>query len=353
MSETVMCRFGKKGTEMNLYCGVDLHGDNGYYAIVDQNNKRIFNKRLPNELDKVISALEPYRKQLKGIAVESTYNWYWLVDGLMKKKHKVGLANPAAMIQYSGLKNCNDQTDAFFIADQMRLGLLKYGYIYPEEERAVRDILRRRMLFVQQKTAQVLSFESLYSRQTGGQINGNEIRKLKNADIEKLFPDEHVRLMGQSSIETIRFLTERIDMFERTALKQCRLKNEFQKLYSVPGVGDVLALTIMLETGDINRFSHVGNYTSYCRGVSADKYSNEKKKGKNNRKNGNKYLAWAYVEAAHYMIRYCPEAKQWHQKKQARSGKVVAVKALASKICKACYFIIKDQEDFDVKKIFG
>lgn len=338
---------------MSLYCGVDLHGDNGFYAIVDENNKRIFKKRLPNELDTVLSELEPYREQLKGIAVESTYNWYWLVDGLMAKDHKVGLANPAVMEQYSGLKNSNDQTDAFFIADQMRLGLLQYGYIYPKEDRPVRDILRRQMLFVQQKTAQVLSFESLYSRQTGGQMNGNDVRKLKSKDIESLFSDEHVRLMAQSNIEAIRFLTKRIDLFERTALKQCRLKEEFKKLYTVPGIGDILTLTIMLETGDINRFPHVGNYTSYCRGVNADRYSNEKKKGKNNRKNGNKYLAWAYVEAAHYMIRFCPEAKKWYQRKVVRSGKVVAVKALASKISKVCYFIIKNQVDFDVKKIFG
>ncbi|MFA5824303.1 MAG: IS110 family transposase [Thermodesulfovibrionales bacterium] len=338
---------------MNLYCGVDLHGDNGYYGIVDEDNRRIFRKRLPNKLDTVLRELEPYRKQLKGIAIESTYNWYWLVDGLMENDHKVGLANPAVMEQYSGLKNSNDETDAFFIADQMRLGLLKYGHIYPKEERPVRDILRRRMLFVQQKTAQILSFESLFSRQTGGKINGSQVQQLSGKDIEDFFPDEHVRLMAQSSIETIRFLTERISLFEKTALRQCRPKEEFKKLFTVPGVGDVLTLTIMLETGDINRFAHVGNYTSYCRGVKADKYSNEKKKGKNNRKNGNKYLAWAYVEAAHYMIRYCPEAKKWYQRKLARSGKVVALKALASKISKACYFIIKDQVDFDMKKIFG
>jgi len=97
----------------------------------------------------------------------------------------------------------------------------------------------------------------------------------------------------------------------------------------------------------------VGNYTSYCRCVKSGRLSNQKKKGENNRKNGNKYLSWAYVEAANFIRRYCPEAKSWYQRKLSRSKQVVATKALASKLSKACYFIIKDQVDFDVKKIFG
>ena len=117
--------------------------------------------------------------------------------------------------------------------------------------------------------------------------------------------------------------------------------------------GKILALTIMLETGDITRFRKVGDYSSYSRCVKSTRTSNEKKKGENNRKNGNRYLCWAYVEAANFIRRYCPEAKQWHQRKAARSKQVVATKALASKICKACYFIMKDQVDFDVKRIFG
>ena len=159
--------------------------------------------------------------------------------------------------------------------------------------------------------------------------------------------------MGQTNIEMIRFLTKRIRQIESVVLCEAKLKPEYEKLLTVPGIGIILALTIMLETGDINRFKKVGNYSSYCRCVKSSRQSNEKKKGENNRKNGNRYLSWAYVEAANFIRRYCPEAKKWHQRKAARSKQVVATKALASKICKACYFIIKDQVDFDVKRIFG
>jgi transposase len=140
---------------------------------------------------------------------------------------------------------------------------------------------------------------------------------------------------------------------ESTVLKQVKLRPEYEKLLTVPGIGKILGLTIMLETGDIGRFAGVGNYSSYCRCVKADWTSNGKVKGKGNRKNGNKYLAWAFVEAANYARRYSSEAKAYYQRKQARTNSIVATKALANKLCKACYFILKNQEAFDSQKMFG
>jgi transposase len=340
--------------KMELHGGVDLHGDNGYYGIMDSEGNRVFKKRLPNDLDKVLQALEPYREQLTGgIAVESTFNWYWLVDGLSENKYAVRLANPAAMEQYNGLKNTNDETDAFFLADLSRLGILPEGYIYPKEERPVRDLLRRRLMLVHQKTAHTLSFQNLIARERGEHIRSNQIQKLWPEEVKQFFDDGRLVLMGRTNIEAIRFLAGQIKEIEKAVLSEVKLKPEYEKLLTVDGIGKILAFTIMLETGDINRFKKVGNYCSYSRCVSSSRKSNQKKKGENNRKNGNRYLCWAYVEAANFMRRYCPEAKRWYQRKLTRSKKVVATKALASKICKACYFIIKDQVDFDVKKIFG
>jgi transposase len=329
---------------MGLHCAVDLHGNNGYYGIVDETGKRLLSKRLPNSLGTVLATLEPYRGRLEnGVVIESTFNWYWLVDGLEENGYRPRLANPAAIEQYDGLKNADDKTDAFFLAELSRLDILPEGYIYPKEERPVRDLLRRRLFLVQQRTAHVLSFQSLVSRQRGEHMSSNHIQKLWANEVEELFDDERLVLMGQTNIE----------MIEKVVEGEVNLKPEYEKLLTVPGIGRILALTIMLETGDINRFKKVGNYSSYCRCVKSSRKSNEKKKGENNRKNGNRYLSWAYVEAANFMRRYCPEAKKWYQRKLSRSKQVVATKALASKICKACYFIIKDQVDFDVQKIFG
>ena len=124
-------------------------------------------------------------------------------------------------------------------------------------------------------------------------------------------------------------------------------------LHSSNGIGKILPLTIMLEVGDIGRFLKVGNYCSYCRCVKSQRLSNGKKKGENNRKNGNRYLAWAYVEAAHFAVRYCKGAQRFYQRKKAKTNGALATKALANKLARASYYIIRDQVTFDENKLFG
>ena len=222
---------------MELHCGVDLHGDNGYWAVMDRDGKRVFGKRLPNSLDTVLATLEPFREELVGgVVVESTFNWYWLVDGL--NEHGIGarLANPAAMEQYDGLKNTDDKTDAFFLTELSRLGILPEGFIYPKEERPVRDLLRRRLLLVRQKTAHTLSFQNLVARERGEQMSAKEILKLWPKEVAKLFEDERLVLMGQTNIEMIRFLNKQIRQIERVVLAEAKLKPQYEKLLTVPGI---------------------------------------------------------------------------------------------------------------------
>jgi transposase len=120
----------------------------------------------------------------------------------------------------------------------------------------------------------------------------------------------------------------------------------------MPGVGHILGLTVMLEADDFSRFESPGNYASYCRCVKSERNSNKKKKGEGNRKNGNKYLAWAYVEAAHLIIRFCPEANAFYQQKKTRTNGAIATKALANKLARATFCMMRDQTMFDVKRSF-
>ncbi len=115
---------------MQLYAGIDLHSNNNFIQIIDDQDKTKLSKRLPNQMAHILAALEPFKDQLKGIAVESTFNWYWLVDGLMDNGYKINLANPAAIKQYEGLKHTDDKYDAFLLAHLQRLGILPTGYIY-------------------------------------------------------------------------------------------------------------------------------------------------------------------------------------------------------------------------------
>lgn len=338
---------------MKLYAGVDLHSNNNYLGIIDQKDKRMHKKKLPNKLPEVLRELEPYREDIEGIVIESTFNWYWLADGLMENGYKVHLANPCAIKQYDGLKHSDDTKESFHLAHLLKLGILPEGYIYPKEERPVRDLLRKRLMLVRQKTAHILSFQNLVSRNLGKQMSGDEVTKLQEEDVEKIFKEKHIVLSGKANIAAIRFLLERIKEIEKAVLKVARLKVEYKKLLTVPGIGKILALTIMFETGGIKRFADVGNYASYCRCVGSTKLTNGKKKGEGNRKNGNKYLSWAYVEAANFAVWSYPYIKKYYQKKMSKTNKIVAIKTIAHKLARASYYVIKDQEVFIPKKAFG
>ena len=337
---------------MSYYVGIDLHSDNNFIGIIDKKDCRILSKKLPNDLGMVLNTLKPFKRKIKGVVVESTYNWYWLVDGLMDKKYNVHLANPSQMQQYSGMKYTDDKWDSFWLAHMLRLGILPEGYIYPKDIRPIRDLLRKRMMLVQQRTAHVLSLQSMINRNTGRKSNVNEIKKLSDKDLKIIFPDKHLVMSAQSNNDVIGFFNGQINTIEKAVIKEVKLRYPFEKLLTAPGIGNILGITIMLESGEINRFQSVSNYSSYCRCVSSKKVSNGKKKGENNKKNGNKYLAWAYVEAANFMKRFCPEARSWHHRKVSKTNQIVATKALSNKVARACYFIIKDQTDFDPKMLF-
>src|SRR6201997_4078812 len=163
---------------MPLYGGIDLHANNSVIVLLNEQDKVIYRKRLSNEWPAILEQLAPYHTEIKGLVVESTYNWYWLVDGLMEAEYRVHLANPAAMQQYSGLKYTDDDSDARWLAHLLRLGVLPEGYIYPKAERAVRDLLRKRGQLVRQKTANLLSIQNLLARNTGVSVSGNRIKQL-------------------------------------------------------------------------------------------------------------------------------------------------------------------------------
>jgi transposase len=322
-------------------------------VLLDEQDKIVYQKRLPNDLKTICEQLAPHREQIEGMAVESTFNWYWLVDGLMEAGYQVHLVNTTAVQQYNGLKFTDDEHDARWLAHLLRLGILPEGYIYPKEARAVRDLLRKRAQLVRQRTAQILSIQNLFSRNTGQSISGKVVKQLEGNELDKIIQDPNRTLAITSNVAVMRCLDEQIDHLEKVIKQQTKLRPEFKPLLSVDGIGTILGLTIMLETGDINRFSEVGHYASYCRCVDSKKMSNFKKKGEGNRKNGNKYLAWAYVEAAHFAVVANERIRKFFQRKAAKKNKIVAIKAVAHKLARACYHVMKNQTEFDVTKAFA
>jgi len=338
--------------KMELYCGIDLHGNNNVVSIIDEEGGVMFKERKANELSLVRQALKPYRKDLVGIVVESTYNWYWLVDGLMDDGYRVHLANPAAIHQYDGLKFTDDESDARWLALLLKLGILPEGYIYPKADRPIRDLLRKRSQLVRYRVSNLLSINNLIARNQGFSVTGNRLSQLKEEDIEALMEEDNLVLAANANLAVLRCVDEQIKKIEKVVKARAKLRPEFQLLKTVPGIGDTLALNIALETGDIGRFPSVGNFSSYCRTVKSERISNGKKKGKGNAKCGNKYLAWAFIEAANFAVRYNPSARKFYQRKSAKRKAVVARKALANKLARACYFIMRDGVPFNNERLF-
>jgi transposase len=335
------------------FCGIDLHSNNSVVVISDEEDRIVYQRRLPNELRQILAVLALYRSELAGVVVESTYNWYWLVDGLMEAGYQVHLANTTAIKKYEGLKYSGDTTDAAYLAQLLRLGLLPEGYIYPREARAGRDLARKRMQLVRYRTAQILAIENILARQTGGRMSSKTIKRTSAEQVDALGFAPDVALAMKANLAVSQALQKQIDVLESRLHERVKLREEYRLLKTAPGIGETLATTIMLETGTVTRFARVGNFSSYCRCVESLRESNGRKKGEGNAKNGNKYLAWAFVEAAQFARRFCPEAKRFYERKKRQRNAIVATKALAHKLARACYHILREQQPFDVKRCFG
>lgn len=338
---------------MSLYGGIDLHGNNSVVVLINEQDQVMYQKRLPNDLATIVEQLAPHHTEIEGLVVESTYNWYWLVDGLMDAGYRLHLANPAAIQQYSGLKYTNDHSDARWLAHMLRLGVLPEGYIYPKSQRPVRDLLRKRGQLVNQQTSNVLSVQNIIVRNTGSRLSANRIKQLSLAEVDGLLPDSDQVLAVSSALAVVSCLAEQIKAVEKRVRTRIQRTPLYELLRTVDGIGPILAQTILLETGDIGRFASVGDYASYCRCVTSTKVSNGKRKGQGNVKNGNPYLSWAYAEAAQFAIRFNPKVQRYYQRKLAKTNVPVARKTVSHKLSRACYHMMRHQIPFDAAKAFG
>ena len=337
---------------MKVYVGMDLHATNTYVGMVDEENEVLHKQRFRNELPLILAGLDPFRKDIQGVVVESTFNWYWLVDGLMAEGYRVHLANVSAIKQYEGLKQIDDKRSALWLANLLRLGILPTGYIYPKEERPTRDLLRKRLHLVRHRTSHILSVKNILARNLGLRMKSEDVKKLEDPEVKRFFPDKEMQTEVLASVGLIRHLEVEISEIERMITKKLKIRKEFAKLMTIPGIGKILTLTIMLEVGNIRRFPTVGDYSSYCRCVKSTRTSAGKIIGYGNRKNGNKYLSWAYIEAAQAARRFHETVRSYYEKKMAKTNRIVAIKALSHKLTRASYYVMPDQVDYDPARLF-
>jgi transposase len=338
---------------MMIMTGIDLHSNNALCGLMDESGKRLLHRKLPCDLDLIVKMLSPYKSQIAQVAVESTYNWYWLVDGLEDHGYPVVLANPAKIRQYDGLKHTNDVSDAFHLCELMRLGILPTSHRYNRQTRPVRDLLRRRMMLVQLRTSLILSFKSLHERTFGRRMALGEVKAISVEKAQGLFAHPTDQLLSGEQISLVGQFQESVAKIEKHVLAATKDWTTFQRVQELPGVGKILGLTIALETGEPTRFNSAGHFASYARCVKSQRESNQKKKGENNRKCGNRYLSWAFVEAAHFAARFDDQCRQFYDRKKKKTNVAVATKALACKLAKAAWHVMHDNVPYDPQRVFG
>ena len=335
-----------------LIAGIDLHSNNLVIGVINQDGKRIGHQKLDCDLKQVTDFLQPFKPQLESMAVESTFNWYWLVDGLRAQDYPIDLANPAKIQQYSGIKHADDKHDAFHLAELQRLKILPKAHIYDAELRPVRDLLRRRTNLVQQRTALFLSFKSLYARTTGQAMPLKTLKSMEPKEAKELYEHPANQLIAQVQLEHIEALDRSISRIEKAVLGCAREIPLYESLLSLPGIGKILGMTITMEVGDITRFKTDGDFASYCRAVDSRRLSNGKQKGENNQKCGNRYLSWAFVEAANFAKRFDENCRRWYDRKKAKTSAVLATKALGCKLAKAAWHIMVKKTAYDATRMF-
>jgi transposase len=192
------------------FCGIDLHSNNSVVVVTDETDKTLVSRRYSNELTPIIALLEPPRDELVGVVVESTYNWYWLVDGLMAAGFDVKLANPVAMKRHDDLKHSDDKDDAAFLARLLRLGILPTGYIHPPQEHALRDLARKRIQLVRTRTQHILAVENIAARQFGHNFSSNEIKGFSATSVDRPGLSTDVALAMKANVAVIQALEAQI-----------------------------------------------------------------------------------------------------------------------------------------------
>ena len=340
-------------TELHrYYCGVDLHARSMYVCILDANGKKVVHRKIPCDADRFLELIEPYRDGLV-VGVECLFCWYWLADLCADEDIAFVLGHAYYMRLVHGGKSKNDRIDSYKIAALLRGGNFPVAYVYPRHMRSTRDLLRRRLFFTR-KRAELLGHIQNTNTQYNLEPWHKRIDYAPNRDglLEHFGDDENVQMSIAANLavmdileETIRelkiFLTQQVQIHDASA---------FYLLKTVPGIGRILALTLIYEICTIERFPRVQDFLSYARLVKGERSSDGKPKAGGGAKMGNQHLKWAFSEAAALFLRDNPEGKKLRLRLERKHGKAKAMGILSAKIGRAVYYMLRRHQPFDFQR---
>lgn len=333
------------------YCGIDLHVKTMYVCILDGTGQVRVHRNVPATPAALLETLAPYRDDVV-VAAECMFTWYWLADVCAAEGLTFVLGHALAMKAIHGGKAKNDKIDSHKIAGLLRGGLLAQAYVYPAAMRATRDLLRRRLHLVR-KRGQLLA----HIQNTRAQYNlpefGRRLAYPANRDgVREHFPDPNVRKSIEVDLALLTQYDALISDLEQTLVRDAKRHDAdaFHRLRSVPGIGKVLALTILYEIHDITRFARVQEFASYARLVKGQRQSGGKTLGTSGAKMGNVHLKWAFSEAAVLFLRHTHDGKKLLAAIAQKHGKGKALSILAHKIGRAVYYMLSRGTVFSAEK---
>lgn len=337
--------------QSQYYCGIDLHSKTMYVCVMDIQGNILFHRNMPNNFTIFNNYVESFLPDMV-VGVESSCYYYWLADACALVDISFYLGHAYYMKAISGGKVKNDRIDSKKIADLLRANLFPLAYPYPRQMRSARDLLRRRHYFVQRRAGTYSHLEMLCVQHG---IIDLEARLSKNKfarqGLLKLFDDPDIKLMITTDLNFLGSLDPLIRDLECQVIKQAKHHNQhdYVLLRTIPGIGEILALTILYETHDISRFSTVQRYSSYCGVVKCQRSSNGKIIGTKNTKIRNAYLKWAFGQAI-LKAQAEPKVGKLYERLKSKYGLGRAKSIIAHRFAVAAYFMLKNKQTFDVDK---
>ena len=323
-----------------------------YVCILNQEGTILLHRNMKAEPDSFLKAVAPFRQDL-AVAVECIFTWYWLADLCAQEAIRFVLGHALYMKAIHGGKAKNDKIDALKIATLLRGGMMPQAYAYPAEMRSTRDLLRRRMHLMRQR-AELLGHVQRTNQQYNLPEIGRKIAYRSNRDgVAERFPDPVVASNVTFDLKRITFYDDLLNQIELEIVRHAKLHdaNTFHLLDTIPGVGKILALVMLYEIHDIDRFATVQDFASYCRLVKPKKESAGKVYGSSGGKIGNAHLKWAFSEAAVGFLRNNPAGQAYLARLENKHGKAKALTALAHKLARAVYHMMRRKEAFDMKRL--
>jgi transposase len=282
--------------------------------------------------------------------MDPSAGWYWLADLCEREGIAFMLGHAFYMKAVHGGKTKNDRQDAHTIARLLPGGTFPLAYVYPKERRATRDLLRRRTHFVR-KGAELLAHVQNTSWQYRLEPIGRRLANRRGReDVAELFDDDQVRISVEADLELVSHYDALISRLEWRLFKQALIhdRQTYDLLRSIPGVGQKLALVLLYEIDDINRFDSVQQFCSYARLIRPQKTSAGKPAGLPSfKKIGNGHLKWAFSEAALLLLRESKAVKAHVERLTKRHGKGKALGILSHKLGRCVYYMLRGGHYFD------